>query len=206
MQRLALMSLLKIELPSRDVLLCDGGFIVFDSQTYRNKDDLFGTVASVDPLEEGLGEEVPALELTFLPPAAAAVADLSQPGYQKSRVRMWLAEYDVDTGLVSGTPDLMFDGQVDQTTLKRSRDGRELAVSVVSTAERLFAKNKGNSLSPTFHKSVWPGETGHDNASGLQIPVAWGVEKPQAGNGSFVHVGGSWADKREWRSELMATV
>ena len=204
MNRVGLASLLKIELPSRDVLLCDGGFKVFGGETYQAKDPLFGTIAGCQELEEGIGEQVPALELTFLPPSTAAVADLSQPGYQKSRVRMWLAEYDVDAGTITSTPDLLFDGMLDQTSLSLGRDRRELSVSVVSTAERLFAKNKGNALSPTFHKSVWPGETGHDNASGLQIPVAWGAEAPQAGNGSFIHVGGSWGGKMEWRNEIAA--
>src|SRR3546814_8736110 len=47
---------------------------------------------------------------------------------------------------------------------------RELAVSVVSLAERLFELNIGNSLNSAWHKSVWPGELGHDNATGLSIP------------------------------------
>lgn len=202
MNRIGLTSLLKIELPTRDVLLCDGGFKVFGSETYQAKDPLFGTIAGCQELEEGIGEQVPALELTFLPPASAAVADLSQPGYQKSRVRMWLAEYEVDAGTLSDTPDLLFDGMIDQTSILLSRDRRELSVSVVSTAERLFAKNKGNALSPTFHKSVWPGETGHDNASGLQVPVAWGVEKPQAGGGSFVPSGLFGIKGMTWRDEI----
>lgn len=204
MNRIGLASLLKIELPTRDVLLCDGAFKVFGGETYRAKDPLFGTIAGCQELEEGIGEQVPALELTFLPPSNAAVAELSQPGYQKSRVRMWLAEYDVDAGTLSDTPDLLFDGMIDQTSILLSRERRELSVSIVSNGERLFAKNRGNSLSPTFHKSVWPGETGHDNASGLAVPVAWGVEKPQAGAGSYIHIGGSWGGKMEWRSELSA--
>src|SRR3546814_1850748 len=58
--------------------------------------------------------------------------------------------------------------------------GAEVAVSVVSLAERLFELNIGNSLNSAWHKSVWPGELGHDNATGLSIPVAWGVESPRS--------------------------
>jgi len=70
---------------------------------------------------------------------------------------------------------LLFYGQIDQTILRVGRAVRELAMTIVSTLERLFLRNEGNSLSPVFHKSVWPGETGHDNATGLTVPVAWGV-------------------------------
>src|SRR3546814_15904051 len=58
--------------------------------------------------------------------------------------------------------------------------GAEVAVSVVSLAERLFELNIGNSLNSAWHKSVWPGELGHDNATGLSIPVEWGVESPRS--------------------------
>ena len=70
----------------------------------------------------------------------------------------------------------MFFGQIDQTVFKIGRSTRELAMTIVAKLERLFLRNEGNSLSPMFHKSVWPGETGHDNATGLVRPIAWGVE------------------------------
>lgn len=184
MNRVGIIGLLEIALPDSTVRLCDGGFIVFGGQTYRSADATFGTIAGVEPMSEGIGEEVPALELTLLPDDSAAPEDLSQPGFQKSIVRFWIGEFDPDTGLIDGTPDLMFHGQIDQTTLSVSKGRRELAMTIVSTVERLFLRNRGNSLNPRFHKSVWPGETGHDNATGLTTPVAWGVESAGGANGS----------------------
>lgn len=175
MKRVALIGLVKIELPAVTVLLCDGGFIVWGSDTYKSKHATFGTIGGIQRMSEGLADQVPALEMTLLPPADASIADLAQPGYQKSRVRFWLGEYDVAAGALIGTPDLLFDGQIDQTILNLDRS---LAITVVSKAERLFELNIGNSLNPSFHKSVWPGETGHDNATGLGKPIAWGVEAP----------------------------
>jgi hypothetical protein len=176
MQTLALIGLLKIELPDATVRLCDGGFIEFDGETYRSTDPVFGGIASLQSLTEGVGEEIPALELTLNPSGDSAAADLSQPGFQKSAVRLWVGEYDVDAGTLTGTPDLLFFGQIDQTILRIGRSARDLAMTIVSTLERLFMRNEGNTLSPTFHKSVWPGELGHDNATGLTINDAWGVE------------------------------
>lgn len=191
MQRIGITQLLKIELPTHTLRFCDGGFKIWSGETYRARDPLFGVVVSSEPIEEGVGNEIPAAQLEFAPPSTTAVAELSQPGYQRSRVRAWTAEYDPDTDLIVGTPQLDFDGQIDQTTLRVGRTQRVLAMSVVSTAERFFQRNIGNSLSPAFHKRLWPGEKGHDNATGLKSPTAWGVESPpRAVGGSYAGGGG----------------
>lgn len=178
MNRVGLIGLMQMDLPGNTVRLCDGGFIHWGADTFRSHDPLFGTIATAESLGEGVGDEVAVLGLTFLPTADATPGDLSQPGYQASRVRFWIAEYDVDAGSLVGTPELEFSGQVDRTMLTVGRS-RELGMTVVSLAERLFELNIGNSLSPTFHKTVWPGETGHDNATGVTLPDAWGVESPR---------------------------
>jgi hypothetical protein len=180
MRRIALTGLLKIELPERILRFCDGGFITFQGEVYRSKDDVFGTIGGVQPLSEGVGDSVPALQITLLPPDTTSPALLSRPGHQKARVQFWVAEYDPETGAVLAS-DKQFDGQVDQTVFTVGKGERQLTVSIVSLAERLFEGNIGNSLSPTFHKSVWSGERGHDNASGLTVPVAWGVESGRRG-------------------------
>lgn len=184
MIRTSIIGLVRITLPSYTVRLCDGGFIRWGAETFQSKDPIFGTIGSVEGLTEGIGDEIPALEMTLLPPITSAPAQLSQPGYQNSVVRFWVGEYDQDAGTLIGTPDLMFHGQIDQVTMIAGRSRREISLTVVSTAERLFLRNDGNTLTPRWHKSVWPGERGHDNAVGLTIPVAWGVEqRPIAGSG-----------------------
>jgi len=180
---LAMAGLMQIDLPEGTVRLCDGGFFVHEAEVFRSEDPVFGTIGSVAALSEGVGDSVPALSLTLLPPQGSAAADLSKPGHQTARVRFWLAEYNVASGAITAA-DVQFDGQIDQTVLNVGRATRELAVSVVSLAERLFEGNIGNSLNPSWHKSVWPGETGHDNATGLSKPVAWGVEAPKSGGSS----------------------
>lgn len=203
MTTVSLVGFVKIELPEGDVLLCDAGFVDYAGDTYLAKHPTFGMVGAVRSLNEGAGDEVPALEMTLFP-IGADPADLSKPGHQRSRVRFWIGEYDADAGTLDGTPDLLFDGQIDQTTLTVGKDVRELAISVVSTAERLFEINLGNSLNDTFHQSVWPGELGHKNATGLSIPVAWGVESPPrswsgGGGGTFGGYGGGTMIERPWR-------
>jgi hypothetical protein len=186
MRRIAFTGLIHIAFPGYDLRLTDGGFIVWGANTYRAKDAVFGVVAGVESMNEGVGEEVPVFQLSLLPPGETAPGDLSQPGFQSSRARFWIAEYDVDDGTLIGTPDLQFDGQVDQTSLEFSREATVLSMSIVSNTARLMERNIGNSLNSTFHKSVWPGELGQDNATGLGEQVAWGVEKPNgSGGGGF---------------------
>jgi hypothetical protein len=159
-------------------LLADGGFLTWGAATYRASHDTYGTLASVSAIGEGIGTEVPAFEFVFNIPEGVSGGNVTQPGSQKSRVRLWLAEYVPSTGLISGSPDLLFDGQVDQMSWVGFR--HELHVTATSQAERLLLRNTGNTLNPAFHKSVWSGEKGHDNAIGLTVPIAWGVESPGA--------------------------
>ena len=183
MNQVALTGLVQIDLPERTLRYCDGGFFEFEGETFRSSDETFGTIGALAAMSEGVGDTVPALQMTLLPANDAAPADISKPGHQTARVRFWIAEFDVDTGVI-GSSEVMFDGQVDQTILTVGKGTKTLDVSVVSLAERLFEGNIGNTLNPTWHKSVWPGEKGHDNAVGLSIPVAWGVDAPRS-SGSF---------------------
>lgn len=185
MRTLSLIGLVKMELPGDTVLWCDGGFIPWASETFTSKDPVFGVIGSIDPLTEGAIDEVPALEMIVLPAGTSTPAQLSQPGHQTSRVRFWIADFDSDTGLLDGTPDLIFDGQIDRTKLTVGLE-RSLAISVVSLCERMLALNIGNSMNPNFHKSIWAGETGHDQATGLSQQVAWGTETPPGASASYV--------------------
>lgn len=176
MTSLAVTGLVKIEFPGNELRLSDGGFIDWGSDRYTSKDATFGSIGGLEPVSEGIDEEVPVFELTLLPPGDTLASKLAAPGYQAARARFWLGVYDVATGLLVGEPDLQFDGQVDQITLAFAKGVRSMGVSIVSNTARLLERNIGNSLNSAFHKSVWAGETGHDNADGLGRQVAWGVE------------------------------
>lgn len=206
MDRACLSGLVKIELTDATLRLCDGAFVIWGAETFDAEDEVFGTIGSMQPVEEGAGDEIPALRMTFLPKSTAAAADLSQPEWQGCRVRLWIAEVDIDTNAVIGTPDLMFDGQLDSTVLVIGRGTRELEMEIVSAAERMFLINEGNTLSPRFHKLLYPGELGEDNAIGVGVGVAWGTSLPAqtygpgfsgSGGGDAFAPGGRWFVGRE---------
>jgi hypothetical protein len=191
MAALALTGLMAITLPSRTVRLCDGGRIIWGANAFSGRDAVFGVIASISNLSEGIAGELPKLDVTLNPADISDPAALSDAAFQNSAVQFWLADYDPETGAVTGTPDLQFDGLIDQTVLTIGDDGTELAITVVPQAERLLNRNSGNGLSPTFHKSIFATETGHDDASGLTIPDAWGAEAPVSG-GRTQTAGWSW--------------
>lgn len=178
MDQSCLSGLIQVDLPEQAIKLCDGAFVKWGAEMFDAEDPDFGTIGSMEAIEEGVGDEIPALRMTFLPKSTAAAAVLSQPQYQGCRVRMWIAEVDLATNEVIGDPSLEFDGQVDSTDLVIDRGTRELEMDIVSAAERLFLINEGNTLSPRFHKSLYPGELGQDNAIGVGVGVAWGTGAP----------------------------
>ena len=177
-----LTGLIKMELPSQDVRLCDGGFFDYGGEIYEAEDATYGTIGSVRTMQVGVGDIVPALVMTLLPPTATAVSQIAQPGHQTSRITFSIAEYNAETGeIITGAS--FFDGQLDQTILDIDDSGRSVTMSVVSLAERLFERNIGNTMNATWHKSVWEGELGQDNATGLNGQVAWGTETQGGGIG-----------------------
>lgn len=189
MNRVALTGLVRIQLPSRTLRYCDGAFFIYGGETYRSDDAVFGTIGQFETVSEGVGDVVPAVTMSLLVPDTSAAEDVSTPGNQTAPVVFTIAEFDFDTGEIL-TAETRFIGQVDQTLYTVGADKKRLSVSVVSLAERLFEGNIGNTLSPSFHKSIWPGELGHDNATGLSVNVAWGVEAPSNSNGSGSGGGG----------------
>ena len=182
--------LLKIELPTHTAFLSDGGFLVYDGDTYKSSDSVLGSLQSVEPMGEGRTGAIPSLDLTFNIPNSTAITAFTTGTLQRSELRLWLAKYTVETGLISGDPELQYIGQLDQPLVKISRGEYIVSISTVPKAEWLFERDTGNTLSSSFHKSLYAGETGHDNATGLSISAAWGVEKPATSRASIGGSGG----------------
>jgi hypothetical protein len=183
--------LLKIALPTRNVFLNDGGVTTWAGDTYRASDEFIGSLASVGAITEGVGEQIPALDIGFAPPNSAAMTELTTGAFRQSPVTLYLAEYNQDTGAVVGTPENRWSGNLDKARV--SFAFRELSIGIECSPqlEVVFFKDNGNGLSATFHKQLYPGETGHDQATGLSTSVFWGVSSP-AQNGRVSGGGGSF--------------
>lgn len=177
----------KIELPTRTLRLCDGGFCYFGGEKYTGEDDLFGSIAAVDEFEAALGDSAEDALIVFLPPAGSPASSINSKAFQNSRARFWMGTIGPDGKTVTTAEQLM-DALVDYTVLRLRQSGRELEMVFIGRPEKLFLRQEGNSLNPRWHKAVWPGELGLDNATGARITVAWGV-----GGARGVSVGGGGA-------------
>jgi hypothetical protein len=178
--RITLCGLIKIELPTYTVLICDGGFVNYDGDTYLSADDEFGVISGFE-ISGTAPDQAPGGKITFLTPSADAAAQLVSPGFQTSKLSIWLAEIDEDTATVIGTPVILTLAQLDRGVISETMRSREVALEFVSLGERLMTINEGNSLNGTFHKRFFSGELGLDNAIGMGVTVAWGASGPTRG-------------------------
>lgn len=189
---IVLAGLIEIDLPGGMVRLCDGGAVMWGANLFDGEHATLGSVAAMDQVEEGIGDDLPQWKITFAPADDADAVTITSATYQGRSIRFWLAEVAPETGLVVGTPELLLDGLIDQPVLRMSLESRLVEWSVMPRVERLLMMNEGNTLSGGFHKSIWPGELGFDNATGQQLSVAWGVKAPPrgtVGGGSFAAPG-----------------
>lgn len=173
---------MQIDLKSgQTIRVLDGSAsLTFNGGTFTGMDPLFGVISAIDAIQDGFGDEAPALSVTFLPASGASIATLASPSNQGSRIRIWLGAVNPTTGAVIADPIMLFDGEVDQITPTIGKGKREIDLDAVSGMERFFEVQEGVRLSSTFHKSVWPGETGLDGITGLENKIYWGVKDSSA--------------------------
>jgi hypothetical protein len=197
MDRITLATALKLELPGHTALIASGGQFELAGEWYEAEPDaLVGVPESFDAGEEGVGDTAPSIEITFITPPEDEVpsADLNTMALANSRLRIWVVEIDEGTGLVVGDGDQLCDMMLDYPRLSFEEDGRRLILAFVPTADRLFAINIGNCLSPSFHESIWPGEKGLANASAVSRSVAWGAASAPRGSSTGGVVSGGGGD------------
>jgi len=166
----------EIVLPSHTIRLLTGsGVVGFDGKTFTGDDPTYGVLYAVGDLTDGTGDEAPATQLTLAPASNAAAADLSSANMQGAQVSIWLGAVAPLTGLVLGEPLLIFLGQLDTATLKVGAYSRLLDLEITSAFEWFFFNDDGARLSDTFHKYLWPGETGLSQVTGVQHQIYWGM-------------------------------
>lgn len=183
-QVLLLAGLIEIELPLRTVRLCDGGFVDWPAKgLFTSSDEDYGTIESVESVSESVSDDAPGGRVTLLPVSTAEAADLFQSSAQGAPIRFWLAEVNRATGILVGTPELLFDGMIDTMTLRIARGARAVDIEFIASAERLFFVKEGNVLSSRFHRLAWPDELGFDFCTGSGVSVPWGVDGPSGSGG-----------------------
>lgn len=185
---------IRIELPGHTIRILDGASeITFGGETYTGIDEIYGTLGTADAMSDGAGDEAPAVSFGFLPPDPVAIAGLANPLAQGSPVRMMVGA--VANGAVVADPLTLFEGVLDQIDLDVG-SGQTLDINCVSAMERFFDNQEGVRLSPAHHKSIFPGETGLDQVTGVTRKVYWGTAAP-TGSASIQVGGGGYGGLRD---------
>lgn len=170
---------IELALPGRTVRLLDGSAeITFGGATFTGENAVFGSLAALDEISDGAGDEAPGLTITLYPAEDAEPNELANAEMQGARVRFWLGARNDATGLPIGDPLLLFDGEVDVPTFVIDQGTRSVEFDCVGGMERFFEAEEGIRLAPAFHKRVWPGELGLDFVTGVADTVYWGQNAP----------------------------
>lgn len=163
-------------------LLAGAGEVVMAGKTFVGEDATFGTMAELDAVQDGFGDDAPALRIGIAPPTTSAAAILAGQNMQGRTVLVWFGVIDRATGQAgTGTdaPVLIFAGEVDQGVLKVDRGSRAITLECVSIWERLFEDAEGVRLTNAYHQSAWPGELGFEFVTDVQRQLPWGSDTPR---------------------------
>lgn len=175
--------LVEVTLPTYNLrLLAGAGFVPWGTKMFLGEDPVFGTLAAVDEIEDGEGDQAPTFGFSMFPKSTATAAQLCAATFQNSPVSVWLAGVYPDTGLLMPDPYLLFAGYLDQPTLKVGKGTREVDFQCVSQFDLLLEDDDGAYLSDAFHQAIWPGETGFSNITGVEQTIYWGVATPNPGS------------------------
>lgn len=169
----------EINLPDYDLLLLDGSAeIMVGDRKFVGKDDIFGTIESISKIKDGGGESAPVLTLTLLPASDGALATLANAQMQGSPVLLRMGVVNRITGLVVPDPYLLFSGELDVPTIKWGQNSQRLEYKIISVFDRFFQVEEGRRLASSFHRWVWPDETGMDDVTDVELPQPWGEDMP----------------------------
>lgn len=189
---ITLAAFLKMEAPDGDVLLCDGGTLVYDSETYSSYDAVFGTIQEAEDIEAAFGDAAEDATFVLAPNPDATVTDWWRSDLADSRVRVWLGEVDSD-GVTVSTATQLADMLVDTIERRQSAGGEDvLVLGLIGRPEKLFLTSEGNVCSERFHKSVWSSEDGFNNCTDLRGFIAWGAASPPRGSSSGGGAAARW--------------
>ncbi len=174
--------LIEVEMPGYTLRhIVGAGELLWGAKRFRSRDPRFGILVSAGTLHDGVADEAPEWPLTFCPPGAVGVQDLTRADVQESPVRAWLAAINPGTGQIVPEPIQVFEGTLDVAQLMVGKGTRTVEWRCVSALERFHDTERGARLSDAHHQLVWPGETGCANMSGIEKTSYWGVEKVPGG-------------------------
>lgn len=184
-----------------DFVLCwtTGGFLDWNGgndagtwERYAQRQGDYGAVGQLPEFEDGIDGQTTRMDLTVYPESAAALAAMADRKHQATRISVWEADVDPLTGQMIGTPDPLFQGEIDFARFSVG-DNWELILECGTEEARTNEAHDERRLTDAYHRSIWPGELGMSFVSRLGRKIYWRADQPSGvstggtytGNGGF---------------------
>lgn len=158
--------------------LVGSGEVMFDVNKFVGMDPIFGVLVAAGNLKDGIADEAPDWALTFAPPSEASVDELTAATAQGGEVSGWLGVIDRLTGLLLPDPIQLFAGELDVARVRVGKGTLTAEWRCTSALEAFHDQEVGARLSDSWHRAVWPDETGLANMTGIERTSFWGVSSP----------------------------
>jgi hypothetical protein len=189
-------ALFQLDLPSGTRRLMAGaGQVQWGADTFKGYDPTIGTFESADEIREDVSGEAPNTSITIRPAPGANRANIAGRAVQLAPCKAWLAALTLDVNqhlVVVADPEPVFDGFIDQATISLDAGRDEVDYSLLSAFDYFFEDSEGQRLNGQFHRSVWAGEGGLDNVTGITKKLYWGAAAPPStGGSSSIYSGGT---------------
>lgn len=169
--------LVTLTLPSETVRwTLEGGFVVWDSNTYAFEHETYGSLGRVGEMEDGVTGNAMPLDISILC-SVSAVAALIATGVQGSVVTVHLASVARATGLLVGEPELLFRAELDQPTIAAG-PSLGLDYQCITEEARMLEPRNEQRLTDAFQQAVWPGDLGCEHVSDVEKKIYWRAEDP----------------------------
>lgn len=179
----------EISLPSGTRrLMLGSGEVAYGGTTYRGYDATIGSIESGDPVREDVSGEAPNTSITIRVAKTANKAQIAGEAVQLSPVKISLAALGLDASnhlIAIPDPELLFDGFIDQAVTNLDKQTDEVTYTIVSGFDYFLEDSEGQRLNDAFHESVWAGEKGLTNVTGVAKKVYWGTYGPAGANSAI---------------------
>lgn len=165
-----------LTLPDATLRLTDGGSVVWSGQTYLERHATYGSLSSIEEIEDGVTGSATVLSLAINAPPGS-LADWIASDVQGSVVTVHLGAVDRDTGLLIGEPELLIRCELDQPRLGVG-GGATLIYDCITEEARMLEPNEDQRQTDSFHQSVWPGEKHYEFVTDVRRKIYWRADNP----------------------------
>lgn len=172
--------LVKIVLPGGTVRLSSALQITYGGETYIPRDPYYGMLSFVAQVVSGQTGRATSPDVGLEVANDDAIAELTSPAAKHSPITVWWGAVDPVTGAVEiddedGPLSVM---RLDTVDVSHSPGRRSLLIKTYPPSALQLRPSARQRLNPSFHKSVWPGETGLDNVTGIVDEDGWRTDDP----------------------------